>query len=138
MKGISPLISVIMLIAFALIVSGIVINWGISFAETKRTEIQFCSKTQIIMERTYYSQGNINVIVRNIGRVPLAGFNVLLFYSNGTVESSGNRYDGYGVGENEIITLRMSSWPDLEKVMVQSKQCKEAQDLVLAHEISGL
>jgi hypothetical protein len=127
-----------MLIAFALIVSGIVINWGISFAETKRTEIQFCSKAQIIMEGAYYSQGNINVIVRNTGRVPLTGFNVLLFYSNGKVESSGNRYDGYGVAEDEILTLGMSSRPDLKKVTVQSKQCREAQDLVLAHEIGGL
>lgn len=138
MIGISPLISVIMLIAFALIVSGIVINWGISFAETKRSEIQFCSKTQITLERAYSSQGNINMVVRNIGRVPLTGFDILLFYSNGTLESSGNRYEGHEVKENEISTLQMSPETNLKKVIVQSKQCREAQDMVLAHEIEGL
>lgn len=140
MKGVSPLISVIMLIAFALIVSGMVITWGIRFTETKRTEVQFCSKAQIVLERVYYNTGTgeIDLVVRNTGTVPLKGFNIVLSYVNGTVTSSANQFIDYEMQKDEIIVFPTNFGGGLEEVMVQSKECARAQDMVISYDIEGL
>jgi flagellin-like protein len=140
MRGISPLIAVIMLVAFALIVSGIVISWGIGFTESKRSEVQLCSKAQILLERAYYNQntGNINLVVHNTGKVPLTGFTVLISYTNGTVTSSGNQYKDYEIQPDDISIFPTDFGAGLKEAVVQSKQCKGAQDMVIVYDIQGL
>ena len=140
MKGVSPLISVIMLIAFALIVSGLVVTWGIGFTESKRSEIQTCSKAQILMERAYFNQdtGKINLVVRNTGRIPLKGFTVLLSYENGTVTSSAGDYSDYEIKPDQISIFPVGFGSGLREVVVQSKQCKGAQDMVIVYDIKGM
>jgi len=140
MKGISPLIAVIMLVAFVLIVSGIVISWGISFTQSKRSEVQLCSRAQILLDMAYYNQntGNINLVVQNTGKVPLSGFTVLLSYANGTVTSSGQKYDDYEIQPDDISIFPTSFGAGLEEAVVQSKQCKGAQDMVIVYDIEGL
>ena len=140
MKGISPLISVIMLIAFALVVSGLVITWGIGFTESKRSEIQLCSKAQIVLERAYYKQdtGKINLVVQNTGKIPLKGFTVLLVYKNGTVTSSGNQYKDYEIKPDDITIFPVSFGDGLKEIVIQSKECKGAQDMVITYDIEGL
>jgi len=140
MKGISPLISVIMLIAFALVVSGLVITWGVGFTESKRSEIQLCSKAQILLERAYYKQdtGRINLVVRNTGKVPLKGFTVLQAYENGTVTSSGNQYRDYEIEPDDITIFPVGFENGLKEIVIQSKQCKGAQDMVIIYDVEGL
>lgn len=140
MKGVSPLISVIMLIGFALVVSGLVISWGTGFTETKRSEIQLCSKAQIVLERAYYSHdtGKINLVVRNTGKVPLTGFTVLLSYENGTVASSGDEYADYEIQPDEISIIPTGFGAGLKEAVIQSKQCKGARDMITRYDIDGL
>ncbi len=140
MKGVSPLISVIMLIAFALVVSGLVITWGIGFTESRRSELQFCSKAQILLERAYYNTatGNINLVMRNTGKVPLTGFTVLLSYENGTVTSSANQYKDYKAQPDDISIFPTGFGSGLKEAVIQSKECKSAQDMVIRYDIDGL
>ncbi len=128
-----------MLVAVALIVSGIVINWGIGFTETKRSEVQFCSGADIVIEKAYYDEdtGDTRLIIRNSGKVPLKGFNVLLYYENGTAESPEGQYSDYEIQPDDIITFQVSVDPFFRELIVQSRQCKKAQNAVLVYDIEG-
>ncbi len=129
-----------MLIAFALVVSGLVITWGIGFTESRRSELQFCSKAQILLERAYYNTatGNINLVMRNTGKVPLTGFTVLLSYENGTVTSSANQYKDYKAQPDDISIFPTGFGSGLKEAVIQSKECKSAQDMVIRYDIDGL
>ena len=89
-KGISPLISVIMLIAFTMIVAGILAGWATQFVTQSRSELQFCSKAQLLIQRAYYDNTTqaLTIALFNTGDVPLHGFAVRLTYNNETITST--------------------------------------------------
>jgi flagellin-like protein len=70
-KGISSLIAVIMLIAFTMIIAGILATWTTNFAQRQRVAIEFCSEAGAYIQGGTYDSGTLNLIIYNNGKVPL-------------------------------------------------------------------
>ena len=137
-KGISPLISVIMLIAFTMIVAGILAGWATQFVTQSRSELQFCAKAQLLIQRAYYDNTTqtLTLALFNTGDVPLNGFSVRTTYQNESITST--KFESMNISYQDIKTVAMSSDDTLKEVAVQSLQCRGAQDLVGRYDIQGL
>ena len=139
MKGISPLIAVIMLIAFVLVVSGIFYSWVSQFAYTHREEFQACSRATIVLQHAYYnpSTNNINIVVYNTGDVPLKGFTVLVTPKEGNTPEV-KRFLDKEIGFKDIGLFPVEYNVNIDGMVVQSVECKSAQDMIKIYDVSGL
>ncbi len=137
-KGISPLISVIMLIAFTMIVAGILAGWATQFVTQSRSELQFCSRAQLLIQRAYYDNATqtLALAMFNTGDVPLHGFSVRLIYNNETVTAE--KFETLNISYQDIKTISVLSDDTLKQVLVQSMECKGAQDQVGKYDIQGI
>lgn len=139
LKGISPLVAVIMLIAFTMVVAGILASWASQFATTQRQQIQICSKAELFMQKGIYNNAsqNLELYVWNSGTVPLSGFTVLLTHQNGTPES--RLKSNVNITAGSIETLSLSDIPsNIKQVVVRSNECRGAQDMLLSYDIQGM
>ncbi len=140
-KGISPLIAVIMLIAFTMIVAGILAGWATTFVTTQREELQFCSKAQLLIQRAYYepetsTNGTLTLHVLNTGSVALKGFSVRTIYKknasaihiNSTIQPQ----------DIKTITVDITDPNNLDQVIIQSVECRGAQDMITRYDIQGI
>jgi len=135
-KGISPLIAVIMLIAFTMIIAGILATWTTNFAQRQRVQIEFCSEAGAYIQGGTYDTGTLNLIIFNNGKVPLS-FVGILKYKNGTV----TRYPTIleNLTSNDIKTFTMTGvGSDLEQATIQSRECAGVQDLLYYYNIRGM
>jgi flagellin-like protein len=138
-KGVSPLIAVIMLIAFTMIVAGILATWATQFVTQSRSEFQFCTKSRLLIQRAHYDDqtNNLTLSMFNTGDVPLKGFSVILEYENGSATSE--KFENLEIDYQTIKTLVMSSVNEtLNSLAVQSLQCKGAYDSLDKYGIQGL
>jgi len=136
-KGISPLIAVIMLIAFTMIVAGILATWTTNFAQRQRVQIEFCTEAGAYIQGGTYDSGTntLNLVVFNNGKVPLS-FIVLLTYKNGTVTRASGTWN---TTAGDVRTFTVSGVnSDLEQATIQSKECPGVQDLLYYYNIRGL
>lgn len=149
LKAISPLVAVIMLIAFTLIVGGILASWATQFAETQRTTVQRCLDARVILQNGIYEPDskNLTLVIYNYGEVDLA-FTPIIRYSNLTrhADSVILRDEVIKVPAGEIETTTITNVADdLEQVTIQSTECEPpcykcpgAQDSLLDINIRGL
>lgn len=141
-KGISPLIAVIMLIAFTMIVAGILAGWATQFVTQSRSELQFCSRAQLLIQRAYFDNTSqeLTLSLFNTGDVPLKGFAVRLVFQEGAQESiTSTKFENMNISYQDIDTLTLSGVNDtLKQVAVQSLECRGAQDLIGRYDIQGL
>jgi flagellin-like protein len=139
-KGISPLIAVIMLIAFTMIVAGILAGWATTFVTQQREELQFCARAQLLIQNANYNDTTRNLVVAlfNTGDVPLKGFVARMTYTNNTVVSERTGLEGLEIISQDIKTVTLSTDDTLDKVVIQSLQCRGAQDLIGKYDIRGL
>ena len=137
-KGISPLIAVIMLIAFTMIVAGILAGWATQFVTQSRSELQFCARAQLLIQRAYYDNDTkeLTLALFNTGDVPLEGFAVRLTYQNETITST--KFEDLNISYQDIKTITLSTDDTLKQVVVQSLQCRGAQDMIGRYDIQGL
>lgn len=138
-KGISPLIAVIMLIAFTMIIAGILATWTTNFAQRQRVQIEFCSDAGAYIQGGTYnpaSPGTLNLIIYNNGKVPLS-FVGILKYKNGTVERYPTTLDNVTATSIKTFTMTGVS-SDLEQATIQSKECAGVQDLLYYYNIRGM
>lgn len=93
MKGISPFISVVLLIAITISIGAIFSRWFTNFIKTSSNEIESQSKTKIIcsnggitLSRIIYNQtsGYIYGYVRNSDIIPLGDIDIEIFLKNAT------------------------------------------------------
>lgn len=140
MKGISPLIAVITLIAFTLVVSGIFYSWILQFTQSQREEFQLCSRAEIMVRDAYYSPetGNINLVVYNTGRAPLSGFVVIVSSSGGKDPEVIRDFTGKEVASEGIGLFPVEYKDGMESMTVQSAECKNAQDMINIYDVEGL
>jgi flagellin-like protein len=139
MKGISPLIAVIMLIAFTMIIAGILATWTTNFAQRQRVQIEFCSEAGAYIQGGTYDPaggGTLNLIIFNNGKVPLS-FIGILTYRNGTVVRYPANLDNVSEGNIKTFTMTGVS-SNLEQATIQSKECQGVQDLLYYYNIRGL
>ncbi|MEE9322936.1 MAG: archaellin/type IV pilin N-terminal domain-containing protein [Candidatus Aenigmarchaeota archaeon] len=137
-KGISPLIAVIMLIAFTMIVAGILAGWATQFVTQSRSELQFCSRAQLLIQRAYFNNATkeLTLALFNTGDVSLSGYAVRLTYQNETIVST--KFETSNISYQDIKTVVLSSDDTLKEVLIQSLECRGAQDLVGRYDIQGL
>ncbi len=137
-KGISPLISVIMLIAFTMIVAGILAGWATQFVTQSRSELQFCSKAQLLIQRAYFDNATqtLTLALFNTGDVPLSGFAVRLSYQNESITST--KLEDMNISYQDIKTVALPTDDNVKQVVVQSLQCRGAQDLIGRYDVQGL
>ena len=138
MKGISPLVATIMLIALALAVSGIFFSWIFQFTQSHREEFQKCAGAHIAIQRAYYNPdtGNISLAVYNTGDIPLTGFSVIVSYP-GTVEAIKD-FLTREIRKGDTGILQVKYNESIKTITVQSVECRNAQDMVNIHDVSGL
>lgn len=138
MKGISPLVATIMLIAFALAVSGMLFSWVYQFTYSQRDELQICSSAQISLNKAYYNPqtGNINMVVYNTGGVPLTGFAVLI--STDKSAETSREFAAKEVAVNDIGLFHVKYSEGVRSIVVQSTQCRNAQDMISIYDVEGL
>jgi flagellin-like protein len=137
-KGISPLIAVIMLIAFTMIIAGILATWTTNFANRQRVQIEFCSEAGAYIQGGTYDSATetLSLVVFNNGKVPL-NFIGIITYKNGTVVR--HPTDLTDVAAGNIKTFAMSGVSsDVEQATIQSKECQGVQDLLYYYNIRGL
>lgn len=142
LRGISPLVAVIMLIAFTLIVAGILAGWATQFAQTQRRTVETCIDARVLLQRGNYDRNsqNLTLVVYNYGRVPLELF-TLLTYKDMKLHPTGTESfpERLNVSAGSIAAFIIPEvTPDLSEVMIQSEQCPGVQDILRDIDITGL
>lgn len=135
-KGVSPLIAVIVLIAFTLIVAGMLATWASRFARDTLPTTECFNIDVIIQGATYESStSTLNLYVKNRGTMELT-FDTLLKYQNGTITQAGQEYT---VDGGQLRTFTFSGVSNtLEEATIQSQECTNVQDLIQRQWITGL
>ena len=138
MKAISPLVAVIMLVAFVLVVAGLVFSWLSNFVTTQREEFQFCSKAGITVQKAYYNEetNNINIVVYNTGKVPLTGFTLLVTYKGNKLNTV--KYPDKIIEAKDIGLFAVPYEEGVTDIVIQSLQCRGAQDMILIYDVEGI
>lgn len=142
LKGISPLVATILLIAFTLIVAGILAGWATQFASSKQQQINQCLDAMLYIQRASYDSAtdDLSIVVYNAGKVDL-NFFLLLSYANATthpnlVERSNETYN---ITSGTIKTVKLLNVTgDLDEITVKSDTCQGVQNLLTKAYIQGL
>lgn len=110
MKGLSPLIASVLLIAFTVSVAMIIMTWFTSFARGTTENISAtgetavgCSSAGISIEHIYISGTNGVIVVRNIGFVPLDVTGMIVNTTGGACSTASATT--VGVGETKALSL---------------------------------
>lgn len=149
MKGISPLVAVIMLIAFTLIVAGILAGFVTQLTETQRASAEHCVDARVLLKKGTYTAADdsLKLTIYNYGKVPLR-LQALLTYSNETLHPQGtyihNETFDVSNGKIELFTINGVK-DDLIEVTVKSVkcdppcyECPAAQDFLKYTDIKGI
>lgn len=135
-KGVSPLIAVIVLIAFTLIVAGMLATWASRFARETLPTTECFNIDVIIQGATYDTPtGTLNLYVKNRGAITLT-FDTLIKYQNGTITQTSQTYT---VDSNQLRTFTFTGISNtVDEVTIQSQECTNVQDLIQRQWITGL
>ncbi len=155
LKGISPLVAVIMLIAFTLIIAGIIAGFVTQFAQSQQEATKYCLDARVLLQRGIWTEttppnGNLSLTIYNYGKVDL-NFEVILRYSNITrhikgIEIYNQTFNVTHRSPNNVeIALLEDVSDDLQDVTIKSTmcdlpcyECPAAQDFLRYVEIKGL
>jgi len=95
MKGLSPLIASVLLIAFTVSIAMIIMGWLSSFARTTTTNITTkteealgCSDASIAIEHVYVSGTSAAIVVKNTGFVDLNVSGMIVNTTGGTCSTT--------------------------------------------------
>lgn len=136
-KGVSPLIAVIVLIAFTLIVAGMLATWASRFARESLPPTQ-CFNVDVLIQGATYdaSTSTLNLYVKyRKGETQLV-FDTLFKDQNGTIYQPGTT-NTIDVGELRTFTFSGIS-NTLEEATIQSQECTTVQDFIQRQYITGL
>ena len=135
LKGVSPLVAVITLIAFTLIIAGFLANWATQLTYRQTQDIQRCLGAEAIIQGATFDAGDLDLYVNNRGDIDLT-FDVILTFEDGSVEKASS---SYSADAGELITISLTGVSDtLTEVSVESQECRSAQDFVGKSWINGL
>ncbi|MBN2101659.1 MAG: hypothetical protein JW716_02190 [Candidatus Aenigmarchaeota archaeon] len=137
-KGISPLISVILLIAFTMVVAGILAAWATQFVQVRQSEFVKCADARILIQSSYYDNGTQQLYtnVFNNGKVDLDGFTFIVTLENSSILST--NFDNTTVLSGGVGTFNMTSSSNVKEVSLRSRQCQGAQDSIGKYYIQGI
>jgi flagellin-like protein len=91
-KGISPLVAAVLLIAVTMTIAGMLAYWATGFVRTglpsNVTEVECTGANFKVYDCKYNSTANrIDLLLQNIGGVDLRNLSVFVVYSNNTVST---------------------------------------------------
>ena len=93
MKGISPLIATVLLIALTVSVTALVGTWLLGFTRTSTQTVQqqadieiICGNGGISLSDVCYSNGYLAGYIKNTGSIPLGKINMNILYTNGSTQ----------------------------------------------------
>jgi flagellin-like protein len=136
MKGVSPIIAVIVLIMFTLVIAGMLAGWATQFAQTQRNQFEQCIDAKVLIRGgTYNSTAKtLTLVVYNWGKVPLT-LSTLIDYDNGTsVKVPGT----LAVAKGDIANNVIATPNNMDAVTIQSQECPGVQDFLRSTNIKGL
>lgn len=153
-RGISPLVAVIMLIAFTLIIAGMLATFVTQMTEDISKESKVCVDARVLLKKAAFNaykngsnEGDLILTVYNYGKTNLR-FKALLSYSNESIHVGGiSTHDTtFPVDAGKIHVANLSNvGDDLTEVTVKSMQCdppcyecQGAQDFRPYIDIKGL
>ena len=138
-KGISPLVAVIMLIAFTMIVAGILAGWATRFATEQRSMLEKCVRANIVIKKAIYDSvgGNINLMLYNAGTVPLKDFQVQVTYDEDgpPMPDTWNIESTLGANSFETFAHNLND-THVDFIEVRSVECQGAYDLIRGYDIT--
>ena len=136
-KGVSPLIAVIVLIAFTLIVAGMLATWASRFARDTLPSSQ-CFNVDVLIQGATYdpATSTLNLYVKyRKGEAPLT-FDTLFTYQNGSISQAATENT---IDVGQLRTFSFTGIPDtLEEATIQSQECTTVQDFIQRQFITGL
>lgn len=114
MKGLSPLIATVLLIAFTIGVGGIISIWISGFTQTsskivsKEGENQIiCSNGAIDLSNLKYCNNNISGIIKNNGRITIGSITLQTIFNNGSMVTHAlNDTDTGGSSSGNYLALK--------------------------------
>ena len=140
-KGISPLVAVIMLIAFTMIVAGILAGWATRFATEQRSTLEKCVRANIVIKRATYSSatGNLSIMLYNAGTVPLRNFQAQVTYDTmgPPMPETWTIEDTVDANSFQTFQYNMSN-TSVDFVEIRSVECQGAYDMIRSYDILGL
>jgi flagellin-like protein len=138
-KGISPLVAVIMLIAFTMIVAGILAGWATRFATEQRSVLEKCVRANIVIKRATYASTNISIMLYNAGTVPLTNFQVQVTYDSAgpLMPDTWTVYDTIEANSFETYTHNLTN-QSVDYLEIRSIECQGAYDLIQSYDIIGI
>lgn len=140
-KGISPLVAVIMLIAFTMIVAGILAGWATRFATEQRSMLEQCTRAGFKISKATYSAStqNVSLLVYNSGTVPLKNFQAMVTYDeNGpAIPSTWNIYETVDANSFKTFEHDLPN-KSVDYIEVRSVECQGAYDMIRGFRIDGL
>jgi flagellin-like protein len=138
-KGISPLVAVIMLIAFTMIVAGILAGWATRFATEQRSMLEKCVRANVIIKKAVYDDvnKNISLMLYNAGTVPLKGFQVQVTYDDTGPPMPETWSIDSTLAANSFETFSHSLGnTSVDFVEIRSIECQGAYDLIRGYDIN--
>jgi flagellin-like protein len=93
MKGISPLVATILLIAITVAVAGMVGSWLIGFTKTSAQTVQekanieiICGNGGISFSDVCYSNNHLSGFITNTGTITLGNITITILYKNASIQ----------------------------------------------------
>ncbi len=136
MKGVSPIIAVIVLIMFTLVIAGILASWATQFAQSQRRQFETCIDAKVLIRGATYNSTTkqLTLVIYNWGKTDLT-LATLIDYQNGTA----SKYpDKVTVTEGDIRNVVMGLPSNIDSVTVQAEECPGVQDFIRKANINGL
>jgi flagellin-like protein len=156
MKGISPLVATVLLIAFTVSIAGIISAWLTSFARTTTSTVSEESERQLLClhaslslrSATYSSSSNSLIgVLENSGEVPIGNISLQIIYNDATSQKFelclvGDRVLNCSVsnltlaryGDTATFNVSVSSYDKIDRVIVIGN-CS-TRDEIRANEIT--
>jgi len=156
MKGISPLVATVLLIAFTVAVAGLLSNWLTGFASQSAQQVS--SSSSVTLSCTYggvslgnlkynSTQNNMTGYIENTGTVSIGNLSLQIIYTNKTIVTY-NLCSIGSIGSNctaknislsprDVITFSVPSQNNYETLRVATN-CSSVYDTATSAEISSV
>jgi flagellin-like protein len=154
MKGVSPLVATILLIAIAVAVGGIVGSWIFGFTRSSTQTVGqqanieiICNQGGISLSEVCFSNNYLQGYITNTGKIPLGNITLSILYTNASIQKYYLSFAGGNVipetsccGNltmlaNEKYKFNVSAGGNYEKVYVYTNCTARVTDEVEAYDI---
>jgi len=135
MKGISPLIAAVILIAFVIAVVGIASTFFTGFTSEQKakvsntaSQVMDCSLAWFEIDKDVVNVGStVSVIVENKGQSALTGLKIVVYNESGAFELDASP-SSLEIGDVRLLQASYSGEPVLDKIKVTSTGCPGVED----------